>query len=159
MPNDRSEMTIVVCQHTFYISKKFEAGHIISEDEAYALNQVLMENIRNNVRPMVSKIAGEKGFLDETEQSILQEKINQYVQEYRFRSRSKPRSRSALETAIDDLALERAELVAQKEGIVEPSKIHGLFNHYRSSYDIIEAAKELVLKRRLAVEAATEDLF
>jgi hypothetical protein len=155
-----ARLSIVINQHTFTLPRSFSAGHVLSDDEAYALNQVLIENIRNNVRAMVARITGPDGYVSASEQEVLQDRINRYVLEYRFRSRTKNRMRSAVEIAIDELARNEAELAASHSGIeLNSPDFQDIYQTFRQDPDVSERAKELVSRRRQIVEAATEELF
>jgi hypothetical protein len=109
---------------------------------------------------MVARVTGPDGYVSTDEQEVLQDRINRYVLEYRFRARTKNRMRSAVEIAIDELARNEAELAASHSGIeLNSLEFQDIYHAFRQDPDVSERAKELVSRRRQIVEAATEELF
>lgn len=49
----------IIHGHAFQITQPFEAGHVLTENEARALNQTRSENIGNNVREKVKELLAE----------------------------------------------------------------------------------------------------
>lgn len=68
---------ITIAKHVFTVSQPYAAGHVVTEAEAKALNQVRAENIRNN---MASKVAIAYG--DAPTEEITAETIGQIVADY-----------------------------------------------------------------------------
>ena len=72
----RTEATIAGT--IFNIATPFAEGHTISANEASALNQVLIENVRNNMATKV-KAGGEEGGV-----AVVQADVDTYVETYEF---------------------------------------------------------------------------
>jgi hypothetical protein len=90
---------------TFTVPAPYAEGHVISEAEAYALNQTYAENLRNNFAKSV-KDAQEAG--GEVDTATLQEQLTEYAAGYTFQMR---RSRG---TTIVDPVMREAEKIARQ---------------------------------------------
>ena len=66
-----------IADKAFTCPQPFAAGHVLTDNEAAVMNQVLSENVRNNIAPKIKK--GEE---------VNQEIIDQYVAGYEFGLRS-----------------------------------------------------------------------
>jgi hypothetical protein len=94
------------------IPEPFLAGHVVTEGEASALNQLLAENVRNNLAEDV-KESKEKGLSLDAIQKI----VDDYVQEYEFGVRRIGfRTSDPVESAAREIALELAKRQARKAG-------------------------------------------
>jgi len=63
-----STRSIIIQGISFSVSLPYSAGHVLSDAEARALNQVRCENLRNNFAPKVkASVAGEEGALAEAD--------------------------------------------------------------------------------------------
>jgi len=75
---------VTIAGHVFSVPLKYEAGHVLTEGEASALNQTLCENVRNNLAPKLKKeqdALTEGKTLDVTE---WQTKVTEYGTAYEF---------------------------------------------------------------------------
>lgn len=66
-----------IADKAFTCPQPFAAGHVLTDNEAAVMNQVLSENVRNNIAPKIKK--GEE---------VNQEIIDKYVAGYEFGIRS-----------------------------------------------------------------------
>lgn len=93
----RAEATI--SEHNFTVPQPFTEGHTCTANEAQALNQLLIENVRNNFAQQMKR-AGEKG-----EAIPGQAELDAYVSEYQFGIRrsftSDPVRKEAIDIAIN----------------------------------------------------------
>ena len=76
---DTSRKTITIAGHEFVVSQPYATGHVVTEAEAKALNQVRAENIRNN---MASKVKAAFATEDRKEDDPTAETIVGLVAEY-----------------------------------------------------------------------------
>lgn len=74
----RTEITIA--GETFSVAQPYAEGHVLTANEASALNQTFAENIRNN---MAAKV---KEFKESTtwDHDVVQGRVDDYVDEYEF---------------------------------------------------------------------------
>lgn len=59
-----SQKSITIQGLEFPVATPYSAGHVVTEAEAKALNQVRLENIRNNTAAAIAKLKDEKGVKD-----------------------------------------------------------------------------------------------
>lgn len=76
-----SDRKIIIAGNEFTIPQPFEAGHVCTEGEARALNQLLAENVRNNMAAKVK--AGTAAAAD----------VTKYAAEYVFSTASVPQAK------------------------------------------------------------------
>ena len=155
-------MQITISQHTFDIHPRYQEGHVLSSDEAFALNQFFLENIRNNVRPLVAKAveATPTGFLSPDEHDAIQARITRYADDYQFKARNRTRPPTAVELIADELARARAESEAVRRGFSPTGhEANQMFLVFRQHEGIIEQAKKTLSHRRQAIEEAVGDLL
>jgi hypothetical protein len=74
---ETARKNITINDKPFTVPQPFAEGHVLTANEASALNQVLSENVRNNIAPRIKK--GEE---------INQASIDDYVAKYEFGIRS-----------------------------------------------------------------------
>jgi len=75
-------MASITIQHAEWnVEPRYGVGHVLTENEASALNQTFFENIRNNWASRL-KTASENG------QTLSQDDLDKYVAEYQFGVRS-----------------------------------------------------------------------
>jgi hypothetical protein len=74
---------ITIQGQTFRVPVRYQAGHVLTDGEAGALNQTLHENLRNNFAKRVSD-GIEAGVPLET----LQQQLDDYASEYQFGQRT-----------------------------------------------------------------------
>lgn len=88
--------TITVLGTKFEVEANYSEGDVLKANEASALNQTLVENIRNNVSAMVKKAA-------KTGDSVSQEDVDAYVASYEFGARAIS-SRDPVEAKMKEIA-------------------------------------------------------
>lgn len=79
--------TIVIQGLDFNVPTPYAAGHVLAENEASALNQLLHENLRNNFASKVKKAKEEAGD-GEVDHGALQAALDEYASTYSFGVRS-----------------------------------------------------------------------
>lgn len=72
--------TVTISSRQFTVPTPFEDGHVITANQAAALNQVFAENLRNNFAGKV-KAALEAGAFD---QDAMQSELDAYAESYEF---------------------------------------------------------------------------
>jgi len=77
---------------TFIIPQPFKEGHVLLPFEADAMNQLLIENSRNNFASTVAALVEKQGvtdssFLSDEDKAQLQSEFTEYVREYKFGER------------------------------------------------------------------------
>jgi len=75
--------TITIADHEFTVSQPYIEGHVVTEAEAKALNQVRAENIRNNMASKVKLAFGEAP-TEEVNASTIEAIVAAYDSEYIF---------------------------------------------------------------------------
>jgi hypothetical protein len=111
----------------------FVAGHSITEGEANALNQILIENVRNNVTAR-AKAAKEKNA-----EFDVQASINEYVPAYEFGARSVAfRITDPVEKLINQFAKDKVSAALRAKNIklssVPADKMAELVENYATKY-------------------------
>jgi hypothetical protein len=81
MANGTDQITIQ--GKSFNVPLRYQAGHVLTDGEASALNQTLHENLRNNFAKKVAE-GDEAGLPQET----LQQQLDDYANDYQFGVRS-----------------------------------------------------------------------
>ena len=105
-------ITIRIKGYGFQFPSRYAPGHILTEGEAHALNQVLATNIRNNVDGLVGSVEPPEGetFLTVEQVEALQLQISRYVEGYALGESRKPAqapARGMLEQEAWELAREK----------------------------------------------------
>jgi hypothetical protein len=151
-----------VRQYDFTITRRFHAGQVITDGEAYALNQLLMENVRNNTTPWVHRAeqASPNGILSHEQVSDLQTKIAQYATTYRFRPRVRTRGLTPIDLALDELAFAQARTEGHHAGLAAESvEVKMRYRQLLLDPTLQTKARELVLERQKAASNALEELL
>jgi len=102
----------------FAVHSPYEAGHVLSADEAGVLNQTFHENLRNNFASTVKDAKAEHGDeLPETALTALQTEFDEYAKDYKFgvrragsRGPSDPVEAEAFKMAKDSIRAKLKEL-------------------------------------------------
>jgi len=76
--------TITIQDHAFEASQPYLAGHVITDAEAKALNQVRAENLRNNFATKIKAAKGEAEALTEEQLVALRAEFAEYDAAYVF---------------------------------------------------------------------------
>lgn len=160
---------ITIAGHTFAVLQPYVAGHVITEAEAKALNQVRAENIRNN---MASKV---KAAFDGTakEGEPTKENIAQFVADYDAsyeftlasvgggKRSTDPVEVEALRIArgifADWAASKKLTVKAIKEKIGEEA-YEAKIAEIAEREDVVKEARRRVKQRQAAAESAIGDL-
>lgn len=89
--------TLTIQGHQFSAPAPYAQGHVLTENEAKVMNQVLGENLRNNFAARVRaarEAAGlaADGELDTAQMDALQTEFNDYADKYEFAGKRSPRA-------------------------------------------------------------------
>jgi hypothetical protein len=153
-------LIVRVLQHDFPIDREYTEGHVLTEAEATALNQVLVENIKNNVYGWVTRAARGKSVLTAEAYEDLHERISDYARQYQFKIRTRSRPINPFDAEISSLARQYAEVWGTKNGF--GPNAHEVYAKYLSLKDlpeIREEARRLILNRQAAVDEALEGII
>ena len=75
--------------YQFFLEASYSEGHQVNRAEAQALNQLRLENVRENCRPAFAKEAGELAvptdLLPDESIARVQEAVDKYDAEYQFK--------------------------------------------------------------------------
>lgn len=123
---------VTISGEVFKIAPKFETGHVLSENEAAALNQTYFENVRNNMAKQVADAKEANAF----DLDIFQDKITAYADEYEFGARRGP-------GAPKDPVMAEALKLAKKAISKALASAHGA-KHGKTAEEIGDAAKRLL---------------
>jgi hypothetical protein len=123
---------ITISGEVFKVDPPFTEGHVLTENQAAALNQTFCENIRNNMASQV-KEAIEKNDFD---QDIFQDKVTQYASGYEFGAR---RGAGAPKDPVRNEALKLAKKAISKALVNAYGAKHG-----RTAEQITTAAQFLL---------------
>jgi len=79
---------------TFNVPDRYTEGHVLTANEASALNQTYHENLRNNFAKQVKDVKGDAEEISDSDLADLQAKLDAYAESYVFgvRSASGPRA-------------------------------------------------------------------
>lgn len=151
-----SEITFTIQGHQFTIPLRYSAGHVLTEGEASALNQVFVENVRNNQGAKI-KAALEAGEFDLAD---WRDKVFDYASAYNFGVRAVSTPKDPVMTRARKLVVAalKAKLVAGGYDIkgmkdrIEATADNVLANPEKAQKFIDEA------KRLLEIEQNAADL-
>lgn len=165
--------TIRIQGINFPVTPRYEAGHVMTHEEALTLNQTLFENLRNNFASHVKaeveaaeKAAAESGstFVELPADALnaLMEKFAGYAASYVFRAPRPGRAAAdPVEREMAKIAKERVTALLQSKKIALKSLPEGKMAEYietvlaKRGEEIRAEAIERVSKRK----AASEDLL
>lgn len=148
--------TITIQGLNFEVSTPYEAGHVITDAEAKALNQTRLENIRNN---MARFVKAEQAQTDEAEldpEAIerLQAKLIDYDTNYVFNLASVGGGRKLTDPVDAEAAkIARAEITRQLRAAgrlvkeIAPDVLANAIAQYAATPEVQKLAKENVKKR------------
>lgn len=149
----------------FEVSTPYTAGHVVTEAEAKALNQVRLENIRNNMASAVKEAKGEGDTITEEVYASLKAKVGEYDAAYIFTLASVgggKRSTDPVETEAKKLAKAAiaAKLAADGRTLksVDPDKLAAAIAKLAESNEILKEAKRIVKARTESASAALSEL-
>lgn len=148
-------LIVRVLQHDFPIDRQYSAGHILTEGEATALNQLLVENVRNNVHGWVAREARGSSLLTSEQHASLTARISDYADKYQFKTRVRYKQPNPLEATIRELARRHAETWGNQFGHDPNSpEVYAKSVELRSLPEIHDEARELVLRREYVAQTA-----
>lgn len=127
---------ITIQGHTFNVPAPYAAGHVLTENEASALNGLLHENLRNNFAGKVKK-ASEDGATPDVE--ALQTELDEYAASYEFGVR---RLGGGGGVKLDPVAREAVNLA--KAAIYKALKAAGKSRKDYTPEQITDAANKLL---------------
>jgi hypothetical protein len=123
---------VTIAGEVFKVAPRYEAGHVLLENEAGALNQTFFENIRNNMAKAVQE-AKDAGAFD---QDIMQDRITAYADEYEFGARRGP---GAPKDPVMAEALKLAKKAISKALVAKYGAKHG-----KTAEEINEATRGIL---------------
>jgi hypothetical protein len=149
-----------VLQHDFPIEREYTEGHVLSPSEAAAMNQLLVENVRNNVYSWVVREAKGRGALSADEHADLTSRISEYADKYQFKTRVRARPMNPLDATVRELARQHAETWGNQFGYnTDSSEVYARYIELRSNSKIYEEARTLLLQRQSVVNNALVGLL
>lgn len=160
---------ITIAGHTFAVLQPYAAGHVITEAEAKALNQVRAENIRNNMASKVKAAFDGTAKEGEPTQDTIAQFIADYDAAYEFtlasvgggKRASDPVEVEALRIArgifADWAASKKLTVKAIKEKIGEEA-YNAKIAEIAERESVVKEAKHRVKQRQAAAAAAMEGL-
>lgn len=160
---------ITIAGATFAVSQPYAAGHVITEAEAKALNQVRAENVRNNTASKVKAALEGTAKEGEPTKETIADYVAQYDADYVFtlasvgggRKSTDPVEVEALRIArgtfADWAASKKLTLKAIKEKIGEEA-YEAKLAEIAMREDVVKEAKRRVKARQAAAENAIGDL-
>lgn len=154
-------LIVQIRQHKFDILREYQAGHVCTPGEAAALNQMLIENIRNNVYGFVAReVRNSPGnVLSVAQQDNLQKQINQYVQTYTFKASSRYRPMTPIESATRELARQEAEIWGQQNGhLPDSEQVREKYKELLDNPEIIDRAREILRSHQTVADTLLEGL-
>jgi hypothetical protein len=159
-------MKIRIGQYAFSIGSPFASGHVLSANEAEAMNRLRAENIRNNVKKWVDQerarcAVGE--LLTPDALSELQDKISAYAASYQFGVIGEPKGglrRTPFEQELRAVALERVELqMRQMEIELSAEALELALEQQMKLAPVVEEARRRVKARQELAAQALEELL
>ena len=160
---------ITIAGQTFAVLQPYAAGHVITEAEAKALNQVRAENIRNNMASKVKAAFDGTAKEGEPTQDTIAQFVADYDAAYEFtlasvgggKRSTDPNEVEALRIArgifADWAASKKLTVKAIKEKIGEEA-YEAKIAEIAEREDVVKEAKRRVKQRQAAAESAIGDL-
>jgi len=149
--------TITIQNLNFEVSTPYEAGHVITDAEAKALNQTRLENIRNNMARFVKAAqteAGEGVELSSETIASLQAKLVDYDTNYVFNLASVGGGRKLTDPVdVEAARIARTEITRQLRAAgrlvkeITPDVLANAIAQYAATPEVRKLAKENVKKR------------
>ena len=136
--------TFAVADMEFSCPEPFEEGHTCSDNESSALNQLLIENVRNNMRSKIEKAMKEGKPVEE-----IQAQITGYVEGYEFGKRSTGGSKK---DPVDIKAFQIARDLIKKSLKAEGHNLRTVEN------DNINMLAEQLLEKHPQIRAKAEQI-
>lgn len=147
------------------VAQPYEAGHVITDAEAKALNQVRAENIRNNTASLVKKAKGDAEEVPAEVLPALIAEIQAYDAAYVFTLASVGGGRKAVDPVeVEANRMARSAITAKlkadgrKIKDVDADKLAAAIAKLAASDNILKAAKAAVKQRNSAADEALSGL-
>jgi hypothetical protein len=125
---------------------RFAAGHVLTENEASALNQTFAENVRNNCAKKVKELS-EAG----TDVAAIQAVVDEYAANYDFgvrKATSQAVSRDPVARRATTIARNAVTAALKAKGIDKKTLVEGKFDELVAAFaakpDTIEAARRAI---------------
>jgi hypothetical protein len=151
---DREELTIQGLDFT--AAPRFAEGHVLTANEANALNQTFFENLRNNFAGRVKKVKEEHGENIESVMDELQGEFDTYAEAYEFGVRKTAAPKDPVTAKALVLAKQAIRTAIQASGAKVKDYTAEAIEEAAANYLKTEAGAELleVAKARIAEEQA-----
>lgn len=156
-----SFLTLRIRQHPFRIPERYSEGHCCSAGEAQGLNQLMLENVRNNTSDwVIEALAQEEGELLSSEaMARLQDRILAYALDYQFQVREETRDRKGpLELEIEKVARERAQEYGNAKGL-DVFDIELAVPEFMAQGEVHEEARRRIKLKAGVAAQALQELF
>lgn len=158
-----SSIPLHISRYDFTIPQRYTPGPIdLSEGEAKALNQLMLENVRNNVSAWVRLAERNSidGIISLAVHEALQTRIWAYASAYQFQSRERARPMSAIDAAIAELASSQAETEGNRFGYApDGPEVQLRYRQLLSSPDIKTKARTIVAERARLAQRTLSDIL
>ena len=159
--------TIVVQGVQVDVSTPYQPGHALTEAEAKALNQLRLENIRNNVAPKVKELKDGREATELSQEEL--NKVTQIVQErdanYEFTmggGGGGGRTADPLEKELRSLAREIVSGKIREKGYkikdVPKEKVESLMEQVMGNEDVQKMAQKRLKEKQKIADASAADL-
>lgn len=155
-------LALRIRHYDFTITRRYYSGQTITAPEAYALNQMLAENVRNNVEHWIRKAERQSpaGFLTEQQQSDLQTRISGYADKYKFQSRGRHRPLSPIDLALSELADSIAVAEGSHQGLPpDDPAVRLRYRQLLTSPELQARARILASERAREADDALSDIL
>ena len=162
-PDPAPTLKLHINRYDFTIPSRYVPGpRVLTEGEAKALDQLMMENIRNNVAPWIRQAEAEAPhhILPLPVHESLQERIWDYAVAYQFLARSRTRPVSAIDAAIDELAMAQAEREGNQLGLAPTSsEVQARYQALRADPQVRSLGRQVVAERARLANATLDDIL
>ncbi len=155
-------MTSIRCHHyKFTLRDRFSAGHLLSENEAAALNALRAENIRNILLLRLRKVARDDGTLLSPEQVLeLELEASRLDREYEFGARRAYSRPGPLQVAEREIARQRVLSKARSDGrALSPEDLESLTATEADTPAVKEEARLRVEEQGRVARGALDSLL
>lgn len=149
----------------FEVATPYVAGHVVTEAEAKALNQVRLENIRNNMASTIKEAKGDAESISQEVYDQLKAAVAEYDGKYEFTLASVgggKRSSDPVETEARRLAKSAISAKLSADGrtlkSVDPDKLAAAIAKLAESEEIVKEAKRIVKARTASAASAMAEL-
>lgn len=155
---DTPKVEVTIQESTFAVPQPFAEKHVCTSNEAAALNQILVENTRNNFAKRV-KVANENGTLDVP---AMQKELDDYLKTYEFGIRRGAGPSDPVGKEANNLAREIIKSAIRKKGFklsdVDSKQMNKLVADALEKNPEIRKEAELRVKRREKIGDTEMDL-